>query len=78
MRLVAFLIRSTRRQRVLVERGNGTGLTDAMLEVLSNRDVPRSMAEAGRRRVIELFSYDRIAAVGSPRTERGWAVVVSR
>ena len=49
-----------------------------MLEVLSNRDVPRSMAEAGRRRVIELFSYDRIAAVGSPRTERGWAVVVSR
>jgi hypothetical protein len=49
-----------------------------MLEVLSNRDVPRSMAEAGRRRVIELFSYDRIAAVGSRRTESGWAVVVSR
>lgn len=45
----------------LVDRGDASGLADAILDLLAQPERRRSMGKAGRERVIEQFSWDRIA-----------------
>lgn len=51
----------TEQTGILVERGDTVALADAILRLLNSADLRRSMGSAGRRRVVELFSWDRIA-----------------
>jgi glycosyltransferase involved in cell wall biosynthesis len=46
---------------LLVERGNATALAEAILRLLGDRDLRNSMGEAGRHRVLEHFTWDRVA-----------------
>lgn len=46
---------------LLVEREDPRGVAEAILALLRNPAVARSMGEAGRRRVERLFSWDRVA-----------------
>ena len=46
---------------LLVERGNTSALAAAILRVLSDPTLARSMRKTARRRVVELFSWDHIA-----------------
>ena len=45
---------------VLVPPKNAEALCEAMLSLLSNEDEARRLGEAGRRRAVELFSWDRV------------------
>ncbi len=49
------------RTGVLVERGDPGALSEAMLHILSDPERGRSLGLAGRRRVVERFSWDLIA-----------------
>jgi len=46
---------------LLVERGDASALADAILRLLQNEDLRKSMGEAGRQRSLENFSFDRVA-----------------
>lgn len=46
---------------VLVEPDNAEGLADALLVLLGNRELRERMGHAGRRRAVDLLSWDRIA-----------------
>ncbi len=46
---------------LLVEKDNAEDLADAIAALLADRQKCREMGEAGRRRAIELFEWDRIA-----------------
>jgi glycosyltransferase involved in cell wall biosynthesis len=46
---------------LLVESGDAAALAEAIVCLLSNEDLRRSMGEAARRRAVELFSWERIA-----------------
>jgi glycosyltransferase involved in cell wall biosynthesis len=69
---------------LLAERGSTTALADAILRLLRSPDLRRRFGEAGRRRVIELFSPERTCqamvdvyrAVLTRRTSR-WAALPS-
>lgn len=45
---------------LLVERGDSSTLAEAILRLLSDEGLRKSMGKAGRKRVVELFSWDRI------------------
>jgi glycosyltransferase involved in cell wall biosynthesis len=45
---------------ILVERGDATGLAEAILRLLENPAMARQMGNAGRRRAEEKFSWERI------------------
>jgi glycosyltransferase involved in cell wall biosynthesis len=45
---------------LLVERGSADELADAILRLLSDDSIRKSMGKAGRQRAVELFSWDRI------------------
>lgn len=47
---------------VLVEPDNSDALADALLSILKDKALRKKMGEAGRERVNELFSWDKIAA----------------
>jgi glycosyltransferase involved in cell wall biosynthesis len=46
---------------LLVSRGDAEELAEAILRLLEDEDLSRSMGEAGRQRVLERFSWDTIA-----------------
>ena len=46
---------------LLVESGNAPELAEAILHVLSDGDLMKRMRKAGRERVVDLFSWDKIA-----------------
>jgi glycosyltransferase involved in cell wall biosynthesis len=46
---------------LLFESGNANALADAILELLSDEQRKTSMGKAGRKRVIEMFSWEKIA-----------------
>jgi glycosyltransferase involved in cell wall biosynthesis len=46
---------------LLVEPGDAQALADAIIRLLSNEGLRRSIGKAGRQRAIECFSWDRIA-----------------
>ena len=46
---------------LLFESGNANALGDAILELLSDEQRKTSMGKAGRKRVIEMFSWEQIA-----------------
>lgn len=46
---------------LLVERGDAPALAEAVLHLLGNESLRRSMAKAGRERALRLFSWDKIA-----------------
>lgn len=46
---------------LLVDPGDAEALAEAILCLLSNEDMRKSMGKAGRKRVAELFSWERIA-----------------
>jgi len=45
---------------LLVERGNASALAEAILRILSDEDLRKSMVTAARKRVVELFSWEKI------------------
>ena len=45
---------------LLVERGDASALAEAILHLLSDEDLRKAMGQAGRQRVVELFSWERI------------------
>ena len=45
---------------LLVERGDAPALAEAILRLLSNKDLRRAMGKAGRRRVLDLFSWEQV------------------
>jgi glycosyltransferase involved in cell wall biosynthesis len=45
---------------LLVERGDASALAAAILHLLQNEDLRKSMGKAGRQRVLEAFSWERI------------------
>jgi glycosyltransferase involved in cell wall biosynthesis len=45
---------------LLVDPNNASALTEAILRLLDNKDLRTSMGEAGRKRAVELFSYERL------------------
>ncbi len=45
---------------LLVERGDASALAEAILHLLQNEDLRKSMGKAGRQRVLEAFSWQRI------------------
>ena len=45
---------------LLVEQGNANALAKATLQLLENEDLMESMGKAGRKRAVELFSWERI------------------
>ena len=45
---------------ILVEPGDASALAEAILHLLSNEDLRKSMGEAARLRVVELFSWEKI------------------
>jgi glycosyltransferase involved in cell wall biosynthesis len=45
----------------LVERGDAAGLAEAVLTLLKNESLRKSMGKAGRRRVMQLFTWKRVA-----------------
>jgi glycosyltransferase involved in cell wall biosynthesis len=47
----------------LVERGDPSSLADAILLLLEDQNLRKSMGKAGRQRAVELFTWDRIAQV---------------
>jgi glycosyltransferase involved in cell wall biosynthesis len=47
---------------LLVEADNPDALADAIISLLKNEDLCRAMGEAGRKRSLERFTWDRIAA----------------
>jgi len=46
---------------LLVERGDVSALADAILYLLEHEDVRRCMGQAARKRVLQLFGWDKIA-----------------
>ena len=46
---------------ILVERNNAAALAEAILSLLADESLRRSMGQAGRQRVLEYFSWDRVA-----------------
>jgi spore coat protein SA len=46
---------------ILVEPGNACALAEAILRLLSDDNLRESMGKAGRQRVLELFSWDKVA-----------------
>ncbi|MCF6157341.1 MAG: glycosyltransferase family 1 protein [wastewater metagenome] len=46
---------------ILVEPGNVSALAEAILRLLSDEDERRSMGDAGRKRAVDMFSWDRIS-----------------
>lgn len=65
---------------LLVERDDANALAGAILRLLANEDLRKSMGKAGRQRVMEIFSfkkisdrllshYQRLFAKGAPRLE---------
>lgn len=46
----------------LVERGDSTALAQAILRLLSDEDLRKSMGKAARKRAVELFAWEKIAA----------------
>lgn len=46
---------------LLVERGNAVELADALLRLLKDEGLRRQLAKNGRQRVVEAFSWDRVA-----------------
>lgn len=46
---------------MLVESGDAPALAAAILHLLANEEMRKSMGIAARKRVIELFSWDRIS-----------------
>ncbi len=47
---------------LLAEPGDANSLADALLRLLADRDLRASMGKAGRQRVLDLFSWERVAA----------------
>jgi len=45
---------------LLVESGDATALAEAILRLFEDEDLRKSMAKAGRQRILELFSWERI------------------
>jgi len=45
---------------LLVNPGDATALAEAIIDLLSDENLRKSMAKAGRQRVLELFSWDQI------------------
>jgi glycosyltransferase involved in cell wall biosynthesis len=45
---------------LLVPRGDAPALAEAILRLLESEDLSRSMGQAGRQRVLERFTWDRI------------------
>ena len=45
---------------LLVERDNATALSDAIIQLLSNEELRKSMGKAGQKRAVELFSWEQI------------------
>ena len=45
---------------LLVERGDAKALADAIIRLLSDEELRKSMGKAARKRAIELFSWERI------------------
>lgn len=45
---------------LLVERGDASSLAKAILLLLSNEDLRKSMGEAGRKRAVKLFSWEKV------------------
>ena len=43
---------------LLVERGDASVLAEAVQSLISNESLSKSIGEAGRKRTIELFSWD--------------------
>jgi glycosyltransferase involved in cell wall biosynthesis len=50
------------RTGLLVDRGDASALTDALNTLLADEPLRRRMGQAGRERVMELFTWDRIAS----------------
>lgn len=46
---------------LLVERGDPRSLADAMIRLLEDEDLRRSLGHAGRQRIVERFTWDAIA-----------------
>jgi glycosyltransferase involved in cell wall biosynthesis len=46
---------------LLVEPGNAPALAEAILRLLSDKDLRKAMGKAGRQRVLDLFSWEQIA-----------------
>lgn len=46
---------------ILIERGDVRGLAEALLRVLEDQHLARSMGKEGRKRALELFSWDSIS-----------------
>ena len=46
---------------LLIERGEAHALAEAILSLISNEALRKSMGEAGRKRVVELFSWEQTA-----------------
>jgi glycosyltransferase involved in cell wall biosynthesis len=46
---------------ILVERGNFSALAEAILRLLSDEELRKSMGKAARKRAIELFSWQKIS-----------------
>jgi glycosyltransferase involved in cell wall biosynthesis len=46
---------------LLAERGDSAGLAEAIMSLLENDGLRQSMGRAGRKRVMELFSWERIS-----------------
>jgi glycosyltransferase involved in cell wall biosynthesis len=49
------------RNGLLVESGNASALAEAILQLLSDDDLRKSMGKAGHQRSLELFCWERIA-----------------
>jgi len=45
---------------LLVERGDASALAEAILRLLSDEKLRKSMGRAARKRAVELFSWDQI------------------
>ncbi|MEM2915561.1 MAG: glycosyltransferase family 4 protein, partial [Candidatus Bathyarchaeia archaeon] len=46
---------------ILVEPGDADALAEAIIRLLSNEDLRKSMGKAARKRVVELYSWERVA-----------------
>jgi glycosyltransferase involved in cell wall biosynthesis len=46
---------------ILVEPGNACALAEAIMRLISDDNLRESMGKAGRQRVLDLFSWDKIA-----------------
>ncbi len=46
---------------LLVERNNADDLAEAILRLLDDEQLRKSMGKAGRKRAVELFSFDKVA-----------------